>query len=239
MGSGGVCTLPLPSQVVPLIIEPITLLVKPFFMLLETSGQSQNCFRLQSRNQLLNIGCEVKNIVDACRYAVSGIVCLQNKANKVRNDEILSQVTKNGLRLLSKGLSCSRSGLQGCLGVGGGCLGVGGCCLCVGGGYGDCLGVGESCEVCLGMGGGCLGVGGGYGDCLGMGEGVGGCLGVGKGCLGMEGGRFFSVGGDPLVWSASQPRLAASKASEGEYGSETCSAQSSPWECLCEKENVY
>ncbi|KAK3189022.1 hypothetical protein Dsin_028583 [Dipteronia sinensis] len=71
-------------------------------MLLETSGQSQNCFHLQSRNQLLNMGCEVKDIVDACRYAVSGIVCLQNEANKVHNDEILSQVTKNGLQLLSK-----------------------------------------------------------------------------------------------------------------------------------------
>ncbi|KAL5775758.1 hypothetical protein ACOSP7_013315 [Xanthoceras sorbifolium] len=71
-------------------------------MLLETRGWSQNCSHLQPRNPLLNNGYEVKDIVDVCRYSVSGIVCLQNEAKKVHNEEILSQVTKNGIQLLSK-----------------------------------------------------------------------------------------------------------------------------------------
>ncbi|TXG57895.1 hypothetical protein EZV62_015724 [Acer yangbiense] len=71
-------------------------------LILETSGWSQNCFHLQSGNQIFNNGCEVKDVVDVCRYAVCGIVCLQNEANKVHNEDNLSQITKNGLQLLSK-----------------------------------------------------------------------------------------------------------------------------------------
>ncbi|KAJ0081175.1 hypothetical protein Patl1_12207 [Pistacia atlantica] len=70
-------------------------------MLLEVSDWSKNCFHLQSGNQRLTISCEVKDIVEVCGYAVSGIVCLQHEANKVHNEENLSKVTKNGFQLLS------------------------------------------------------------------------------------------------------------------------------------------
>lgn len=69
-------------------------------MLSEVIGGSKNCFHLQSKNQILDGSCEVKNIVDVCNYAVSGIVCWQNEAKNVQDDKILSEVITNGSQLL-------------------------------------------------------------------------------------------------------------------------------------------
>ncbi|KAL9453093.1 hypothetical protein AB3S75_008815 [Citrus x aurantiifolia] len=69
-------------------------------MLAEVIGWSKNCFHLQSKNQILDSSCEVKNIVDVCNYAVSGIVCWQNEAKMVQDDKILSEVITNGSQLL-------------------------------------------------------------------------------------------------------------------------------------------
>ncbi|KAL9456624.1 hypothetical protein AB3S75_005782 [Citrus x aurantiifolia] len=69
-------------------------------MLAEVIGLSKNCFHLQSKNQLLDSSCEVKNIVDVCNYAVSGIVCWQNEAKMVQDDKIRSEVITNGSQLL-------------------------------------------------------------------------------------------------------------------------------------------
>ncbi|KDO77271.1 hypothetical protein CISIN_1g001104mg [Citrus sinensis] len=69
-------------------------------MLAEVIGLSKNCFHLQSKNQILDSSCEVKNIVDVCNYAVSGIVCWQNEAKMVQDDKIRSEVITNGSQLL-------------------------------------------------------------------------------------------------------------------------------------------
>lgn len=69
-------------------------------MLLEVTGKSKNCFHLWPKNQVLDNTCEVKDIVNVCKYAVSGISCLQNEANAAHNDETLFKISKNGLQLL-------------------------------------------------------------------------------------------------------------------------------------------
>ncbi|XP_024047401.1 uncharacterized protein LOC18050863 isoform X4 [Citrus clementina] len=69
-------------------------------MLAEVIGLSKNCFHLQPKNQILDSSCEVKNIVDVCNYAVSGIVCWQNEAKMVQDDKIRSEVITNGSQLL-------------------------------------------------------------------------------------------------------------------------------------------
>lgn len=70
-------------------------------MLSEVIGWSKNCIHLQSKNQILDSSCEVKNIVDVCNYAVSGIVCRQNEAKIIQDDKILSEVITNGSQLLA------------------------------------------------------------------------------------------------------------------------------------------
>ncbi|KAK7845973.1 integrator complex subunit 7 [Quercus suber] len=66
---------------------------------LHASGQLKNCFDLQSRNKLLKFGCEEKDILTLCSYAVSGVVGLQ-EANRERNEDMLPEVIKDGLQLL-------------------------------------------------------------------------------------------------------------------------------------------
>ncbi|KAA8537247.1 hypothetical protein F0562_027066 [Nyssa sinensis] len=68
-------------------------------LLLKICGQSKNSFLLQSRNQILTVY-EARAISAVCSYAVTGVVSLQNEANRLHDDEILSQVTNNGLQLL-------------------------------------------------------------------------------------------------------------------------------------------
>lgn len=74
-------------------------------LLLEVGGQPRDCFHLQPRNQILNIGADVKEILNVCNYAVSGIVGLQNEAKTAHNEEILSQVIRDGLQLLLNTIS--------------------------------------------------------------------------------------------------------------------------------------
>jgi integrator complex subunit 7 len=62
---------------------------------LHANGQLKNC----SSNKNLKVVCEEKDILTLCRYAVSGVVCLQ-EANKDHNEEMLSHVIKDGLQLL-------------------------------------------------------------------------------------------------------------------------------------------
>ncbi|XP_061951660.1 uncharacterized protein LOC133674521 [Populus nigra] len=54
----------------------------------------------QSRSQRLNISGEERDILDVCNYIVAGIVALKEEANRKKNEEILSQVTKDGFQLL-------------------------------------------------------------------------------------------------------------------------------------------
>ncbi|GMP72358.1 hypothetical protein CsSME_00030432 [Camellia sinensis var. sinensis] len=57
-------------------------------------------FFLQSRNQMFNISCEARVLLTVCSYAVTGVVALQNEANRLRDDENLYQVTKESLQHL-------------------------------------------------------------------------------------------------------------------------------------------
>lgn len=54
----------------------------------------------QSRSQRFNISGEERDILDVCNYIVAGIVALKEEANRKKNEEILSQVTKDGFQLL-------------------------------------------------------------------------------------------------------------------------------------------
>ncbi|XP_021674136.2 uncharacterized protein LOC110660225 isoform X2 [Hevea brasiliensis] len=72
------------------------------FLLLEVNGKSKNCFDLQPRNQILNSGGEVRDILNVCKYAVSGIVGLQNETRGVHNEEILFHIIKDGFQLVLK-----------------------------------------------------------------------------------------------------------------------------------------
>ncbi|KAE7995896.1 hypothetical protein FH972_000659 [Carpinus fangiana] len=67
--------------------------------LFDVSGQLKNCFHLQSTNKNLKVGCEGKDIITVCSYAVLEAVRLQ-EANREHSKEILSQVTKGALQLL-------------------------------------------------------------------------------------------------------------------------------------------
>ncbi|KAI3734258.1 hypothetical protein L6452_13723 [Arctium lappa] len=64
-------------------------------------GQSKSCNVLQSRTQRLENAYEVRSITMICQFAVKGVVGLQNAAKRLHddNDEILLQITKNGLEL--------------------------------------------------------------------------------------------------------------------------------------------
>ncbi|KAG6638861.1 hypothetical protein CIPAW_10G061900 [Carya illinoinensis] len=67
--------------------------------LFDVSGQLKMCFDLQCRNKILKVGCEEKDILSICSYAVYGIIGLQ-EVNEENNEHILSQVAKGGLQLL-------------------------------------------------------------------------------------------------------------------------------------------
>lgn len=68
--------------------------------LFDISGQGKKCFHLRSRNKILKVGCEEKDILSICGYAVAGAVHLQ-QASKEDSEDISSQVTKDGLQHLS------------------------------------------------------------------------------------------------------------------------------------------
>ncbi|KAK9272028.1 hypothetical protein L1049_002397 [Liquidambar formosana] len=71
------------------------------WFLLKVSGHPNTSFHLLSRNQIMSIGCEARYILSVCSYAVTGVIRLQNEVNRVRSEEILSRVAKDGLQLLS------------------------------------------------------------------------------------------------------------------------------------------
>ncbi|CAK7324815.1 unnamed protein product [Dovyalis caffra] len=54
----------------------------------------------QYRSQRLNISSEERDILDVCNYVISGIVAIKNEANRKHNEEVLSQVNKDGFQLL-------------------------------------------------------------------------------------------------------------------------------------------
>ncbi|KAH7518614.1 hypothetical protein FEM48_Zijuj09G0189900 [Ziziphus jujuba var. spinosa] len=68
--------------------------------LVETSGQIKSCFHLQSRKQEYDNGCEARDVLAVCNYAVSGVVCLISDGNKSNDEETILQVIKDGLQLL-------------------------------------------------------------------------------------------------------------------------------------------
>ncbi|KDP23914.1 hypothetical protein JCGZ_27114 [Jatropha curcas] len=74
-------------------------------MLLDLSGFTKDCFHLQPRNQILNSGGEVRDILNICNSAVSGIAGLQNKTKGAHNVGILSHISKDGFQLVLKTLT--------------------------------------------------------------------------------------------------------------------------------------
>ncbi|KAL6277139.1 hypothetical protein ACE6H2_020740 [Prunus campanulata] len=73
---------------------------KNLCLLLEAGRNPMDCFHMQSRTQACKIGSKARDILSVCNYAVSGIVGLKSKANRVHNEEGLSQLPKDGLKLL-------------------------------------------------------------------------------------------------------------------------------------------
>ncbi|WCJ41949.1 ARM repeat superfamily protein [Euphorbia peplus] len=73
--------------------------------LLKAGTHSKCCCHLQSRNQILNSGCEIRDILDICRHAVSAVVALQNEAKAVHDEAILSRIANDGLQLVLKTVS--------------------------------------------------------------------------------------------------------------------------------------
>ncbi|KAE8683898.1 ARM repeat superfamily protein, putative isoform 3 [Hibiscus syriacus] len=70
------------------------------WILLESGGCPRKCYHLQSRNCKMKSGHEVKDILNITRYAVSTVIRLQSETNRIENEAIISQVTKNGIELL-------------------------------------------------------------------------------------------------------------------------------------------
>ncbi|XP_021901581.1 uncharacterized protein LOC110817385 isoform X2 [Carica papaya] len=70
------------------------------YQLLEAHGQPKSCFHIRSRNQILSIGGEVRDILSLCNYAVSGIARMQNEVSEVHVEDTLSNSTKDGLHLM-------------------------------------------------------------------------------------------------------------------------------------------
>ncbi|GMJ06275.1 defective in snRNA processing 1, EMBRYO DEFECTIVE 1895 [Hibiscus trionum] len=69
-------------------------------LLLESGGCPRKCSHLQSRNCILKSGHEVKDILNITRHAVSTVIRLRSETNRIENEAIISQVTKNGIELL-------------------------------------------------------------------------------------------------------------------------------------------
>ncbi|XP_057463465.1 uncharacterized protein LOC130753429 isoform X2 [Actinidia eriantha] len=55
---------------------------------------------LQPGNQILSVGSETRCFLTVCNYAVTGVIALHKEDNRVHVDDILHQVTKDGLQLL-------------------------------------------------------------------------------------------------------------------------------------------
>lgn len=75
---------------------------KELLLLLKTCfGQSKSCNVPQSKTHRLENAYEVRSITMICQFAVKGVVGLQNAAKRLHdeNDEILLQITKDGLEL--------------------------------------------------------------------------------------------------------------------------------------------
>ncbi|PQM40637.1 uncharacterized protein Pyn_32389 [Prunus yedoensis var. nudiflora] len=73
---------------------------KNLCLLLEAGRNPMDCFHMQSRTQACKIGSKARDILSVCNYAVSGIAGLKSKANRVHNEEGLSQLPKDGLKLM-------------------------------------------------------------------------------------------------------------------------------------------
>ncbi|XP_050232717.1 uncharacterized protein LOC126681259 [Mercurialis annua] len=71
------------------------------FLLSKLRGQANDCF-LHPRNPVLNSGGEKIDILNVCKYAVSGILDLQNETKGVPDEEILSHITQHGSELVLK-----------------------------------------------------------------------------------------------------------------------------------------
>lgn len=59
---------------------------------------------LQSRNQVFNFGCEARDVLNVCHYAVSDIACLRSEANGKLKEENTYQLIKIVLQILLKNL---------------------------------------------------------------------------------------------------------------------------------------
>ncbi|KAL6277134.1 hypothetical protein ACE6H2_020735 [Prunus campanulata] len=69
-------------------------------LLLEPGRNPMDCFHMQSRTHACKIGSKARDILSVCNYAVSGIAGLKRKANRVHNEEGLSQLPKDGLKVM-------------------------------------------------------------------------------------------------------------------------------------------
>ncbi|XP_021300167.1 uncharacterized protein LOC110428620 isoform X2 [Herrania umbratica] len=69
-------------------------------LLLDNGEHPKKCFHLQSRNQILKSGHEVRDILNIIRYAVSTVVRLRSETNRMQNEVSISHVTKTGIELL-------------------------------------------------------------------------------------------------------------------------------------------
>ena len=65
-------------------------------------GEHANCFHLQSSNQAFAFGCEAREILSVCSYAVSEISCLRREADRIHDEKNTSRVLKDLLRLIQK-----------------------------------------------------------------------------------------------------------------------------------------
>ncbi|KAL4346378.1 hypothetical protein GQ457_17G022460 [Hibiscus cannabinus] len=74
---------------------------RDLFLLLESGGCPRKGSHLQSRNRILKSAHEVKDILNMTRHAVSTVIHLRSETNRIENEAIISQVTKNGIELLS------------------------------------------------------------------------------------------------------------------------------------------
>ncbi|KAI3816393.1 hypothetical protein L1987_16087 [Smallanthus sonchifolius] len=75
---------------------------KELLLLLKTcNGQPKSCFSQQSKTQRLENTYEVTSIIKICRFAVKGVVDLQNAAKRMHenDDEIRLQMFNDGLEL--------------------------------------------------------------------------------------------------------------------------------------------
>ncbi|ESQ55358.1 hypothetical protein EUTSA_v10024260mg [Eutrema salsugineum] len=81
-------------KVDPESCEKLNILVK--------ANELQNCFHLQSRNQVMRVCSKVKMLLSICRDVLAYTHGLQNQSNSLHEKDIMSEITKSYRNLLSQ-----------------------------------------------------------------------------------------------------------------------------------------